>query len=55
MCNASVHAGVITPSGGPITILITPGRNNYVWSTQNGVTSKNRNYSPRGFRIYTYP
>jgi hypothetical protein len=39
LCRAALHAGVITPQGGSITVNRTAGRELYVGSTRNGVTS----------------
>ncbi|HYO72188.1 MAG TPA: LCCL domain-containing protein [Archangium sp.] len=42
VCGAAVHAGRITTAGGTVTVTVTAydnGRNNYVGSTRNGITS----------------
>jgi hypothetical protein len=39
-CKAAVHAGVIEPKGGKITLQSAPGCKNYVGSEKNGVTSQ---------------
>ncbi len=39
ICTAAVHAGIITTSGGAVTIEIVAGQKGYSGSTRNGVTS----------------
>ncbi len=39
ICRAALHAGVIDSDGGRVTIEITPGRQSYVGTRRNGVTS----------------
>jgi hypothetical protein len=39
MCHAALHAGVITPQGGLITVIRSGGRPLYVGSNRNGVAS----------------
>jgi hypothetical protein len=39
LCVAAVHAGVIGPEGGPITVRRGEGRQLYIGSTRNGVAS----------------
>jgi hypothetical protein len=39
LCRAALHAGVITSQGGPITVNRTAGRQLYIGSTRNGVTT----------------
>jgi hypothetical protein len=46
LCRAALHAGVISPGGGPITVLRTTGRPLYVGSTRNGVSSNDYSGSP---------
>jgi type II secretory pathway pseudopilin PulG len=55
VCNAAVHAWVLSPPNGNIRWLITPWRTNYIGTRQNGVTSQNRNNAPKSFRVYSYP
>lgn len=40
ICTAAVHAGLITTSGGAVTIEIRGGANSYQSTTRNGVTSR---------------
>jgi hypothetical protein len=39
ICRAAVHAGVIGPSGGTVTLRMLPGMQSYTGSERNGVTS----------------
>lgn len=41
LCQAAVHAGVITTRGGTFTIEILPGQSSYTGSRRNGVISVN--------------
>lgn len=41
ICTSAVHAGIITISGGVVTVEIRPGINAYQSSNRNGVTSQN--------------
>lgn len=40
ICQAAVHAGVITKDGGNVTIVPTAGCDSYLGVTKNGITSK---------------
>ena len=52
ICLAARHAWMIKKDGGPIVLLITPWRKNYIGSKQNGIESKNKKNAPRGYRFY---
>ncbi len=39
LCRAAVHAGVIPPAGGAVTVLRVPGRPLYIGSRRNGIQS----------------
>ncbi|MDC0713472.1 S8 family serine peptidase [Stigmatella sp. ncwal1] len=39
VCVAAVHAGIISASGGTVTVTIQPGQSSYTGSTRNGVTT----------------
>lgn len=39
VCRAAVHAGVISPEGGTVTVVPVPGLPTYLGSTANGVTT----------------
>lgn len=39
LCNAAVHAGKLTESGGSVTIELRPGEDSYKGTTRNGVTT----------------
>lgn len=55
VCTAARHAGMIKKEWGNVTVLITPGRSSYIWSLQNGISSKTKkNGSNSWFRFYTY-
>jgi hypothetical protein len=41
LCTAAVHAGVIGPEGGEITVMVVPAPDEYRSTTANGVTSRN--------------
>ncbi|WP_179145204.1 LCCL domain-containing protein [Rhizobium sp. RU36D] len=41
ICLAAVHYGVLTPSGGNVSVLPQPGRKSYAGATRNGVISSN--------------
>lgn len=41
VCRAALHAGVVGPQGGDVTVLPEPGRQLYPGVTRNGVTSSN--------------
>ncbi len=43
ICTAAVHAGLITESGGAVTIEIRPGHDAYAGSQRNGIASKDYN------------
>ena len=49
ICLAAIHAGLITPAGGTVTIEIRPGQASYVGSTRNGVTSSTAGQYPGSF------
>ena len=50
ICTAAVHTGLIARDrGGSVTIEIRPGRESYVGSTRNGVTTLNYGGSPGSF------
>lgn len=40
VCNAAIHAGVVSRSGGTVTVRQSPGRSSYQGSTRNGITSQ---------------
>ncbi len=55
VCTAAIHAGMIKKTWWNVTVLITPGRTNYVGSVQNGIASKSKkNWSNSWFRFYSY-
>lgn len=39
VCRAAVHAGVIPPTGGTVSLQPAPGRQNYAGSAANGITT----------------
>lgn len=39
LCNAAVHAGKLTESGGSVTVELRPGEDSYKGTTRNGVTT----------------
>lgn len=41
ICAAAIHAGVISNSGGVVTVEKLPGQSSYQGSSQNGITSSN--------------
>ncbi|MBI2388120.1 MAG: hypothetical protein HYV09_00775 [Deltaproteobacteria bacterium] len=51
ICAAAVHAGVIPPNGGSVTLRGAPGCGAYEGSTKNGVTSVKQGAAPLGFRF----
>ena len=55
LCNAAVHAGMITRDGGLINIELTAGESNYQGSDRFGVSSKNHAPEDRSFRFIGNP
>jgi outer membrane protein OmpA-like peptidoglycan-associated protein len=51
VCKAAAHAGVITPRGGPVTVLPEAGRSAYPGVTRNGVSSSNHGSARSSFRF----
>ena len=49
ICVAAVHAGVVGPQGGTVTVVATPGLEAYEGSTQNGVTTTSYGEWPHSF------
>lgn len=49
VCNAAIHAGLITRSGGTVTIEIRPGEDGYVGSQRAGVASSDYGGWPGSF------
>ncbi len=51
ICKAAVHAGVISDAGGPVGVVLDPGRPAYRGTARHGVTSND--YGPYGssFRV----
>src|SRR4051812_7421751 len=47
LCRAALHAGVVAPDGGPITVVRTAGRQLYVGTSRNGVRSSDYGAHPR--------
>ncbi|XP_071985285.1 uncharacterized protein [Engystomops pustulosus] len=41
ICRAAIHAGIISNSGGEVTLLKTPGQASYSGSAKNGITTNN--------------
>jgi len=39
ICAAALHAGVVTPAGGAVSVLRMPGRDRYQGSSRNGITT----------------
>ena len=39
ICIAALHAGVITPAGGPVTVKLEPGRRSYAAAKRNGIAT----------------
>lgn len=39
VCGAAIHAGVISSSGGRVTVLIQPGQSSYTGSIRNGIST----------------
>ena len=40
ICKASIHAGVISKSGGKVKVTVQPGQDAYKGSTKNGITTE---------------
>ncbi|MBS1149767.1 MAG: protease [Myxococcaceae bacterium] len=40
ICKASIHAGVISKSGGKVKVTVQPGQDSYKGSTKNGITTE---------------
>jgi hypothetical protein len=51
VCLAAVHAGAIPPTGGPVRVLPTRGRQSYAGTTRNGVTTQSFGRWPNAFRF----
>ena len=51
ICVAAVHAGVISTTGGQITIEILPGQDSYMGSVRNRVTSQSYGTWPGSYRV----
>ena len=51
LCRSALHAGVISPQGGPITVVRGTGRPLYVGSTRNGVESYDYWASPNSMEF----
>ncbi len=55
VCRAALHAGVISKTGGPVTVIPGAGRKTYAGVTRNGVTSYNDDASEGSFRFTALP
>lgn len=56
VCSAAVHAGVISlATGGPVTLLVSPGLPSYTGSLSNGVTSRNYGNYAGSFTLVREP
>src|SRR5258705_393210 len=51
VCKAALHAGMIGPRGGSVTVLPEAGRSAYPGGTRNGVSSSNHGSSRSSFRF----
>jgi len=51
ICRAAIHAGLISPAGGVVTVILEPGRPAYRGSTRNGVTSSDYGNYGASFRL----
>lgn len=51
VCGAAVHAGVLSASGGTVTVEIVGGQSSYASSTRNGVTSTQYGEWSGSFRV----
>jgi outer membrane protein OmpA-like peptidoglycan-associated protein len=51
VCRAALHAGVVGPNGGSVTVIPELGRNAYPGVTRNGVRSSNYGAHPSSFRF----
>ena len=51
LCRAAVHSGAIGPTGGKITVEQADGRDLYVGTSRNGVTSNDYGQAPRSMRF----
>jgi outer membrane protein OmpA-like peptidoglycan-associated protein len=51
VCLAAVHAGAISPEGGPVTVIPEVGRDAYPGVTRNGISSRNWGKYDSSFRF----
>ena len=51
VCQAAVHAGVITAKGGNVSVVPMPGQGSYAGVTRNGISSSNAGMSDGSFRF----
>jgi outer membrane protein OmpA-like peptidoglycan-associated protein len=51
VCRSALHAGVVGPNGGTVTVIPEPGRNAYPGVTRNGVRSENWGSANNSFRF----
>ncbi|MCP3063954.1 hypothetical protein LXT21_34775 [Myxococcus sp. K38C18041901] len=51
ICRAAVHAGVMTTSGGTVTIEVQPAQNTFIGTTRNGVTTSSYGYWGGSYRF----
>ncbi|XP_043941220.1 uncharacterized protein LOC122813138 [Protopterus annectens] len=52
ICAAAIHAGVISNSGGVVTVEKLPGQNSYQSSSQNGITSSSYGSYGKSFTFH---
>ncbi|MBZ4394166.1 M57 family metalloprotease [Myxococcus faecalis] len=51
ICRAAVHAGVMPPSGGKVTVEVQPAQSTFIGTTRNGVTSSSYGYWGGSYRF----
>ncbi len=52
ICKASIHAGLISPGGGVVSVRLEPGRPAYRGSTRNGVESHDYAQYPKSYVVF---
>jgi hypothetical protein len=52
ICNAAVHAGVITAEGGPVAVKLEPGRKDYQAATRNEIATQSFGSGQGSFSVH---
>jgi hypothetical protein len=53
VCVAAIHAGVITPEGGPVLVELAAGQDSYSGTVRNGIETRQYGSWHESFKVST--